>query len=187
MTFQDACINSLSMHPIQISVAHYQHIAAIVSLVNQAYRPAPNAAGWTHEARLVTGTRVNEQQVAELLDRNDAMILLATRHDALLGCVHLERQDTHAMIGMLAVLPHHQASGIGRQLLAHAEDHAIQQFQVRALRMVVVSARHELIEFYLRRGYQKTGHTMPYPLDAGAGQPMDADLTIEVLEKSVFV
>ncbi|WP_424195202.1 GNAT family N-acetyltransferase [Ampullimonas aquatilis] len=175
------------MHAIQVSIARRHHIPAIISLVNQAYRPASDAAGWTHETGLVTGERINEQQVTALLDRSQSIILIATRKNDLLGCVHIEQQDEHAMIGMLAVLPRCQVGGIGKQLLAHAENHAAQQFHVKTLRMVVVSARHALIEFYLRRGYQRTGQTMPYPLDAGAGQPMTANMTIEVLEKSAFV
>lgn len=175
------------MPELIISLAQSHHIPAITSLVNQAYRPAADAAGWTHEASLVTGERINQAQVAVLFDRPHSTILIATSQQELLGCVHIEQCGEHAMIGMLAVLPQAQVGGIGKQLLAQAEDYALKQFQAQSCRMVVVSARHELIAFYLRRGYQKTGQTMPYPLDAGAGQPLDANLTIEVLEKSVFV
>ncbi|MGC8074357.1 hypothetical protein ACP3W1_27730, partial [Salmonella enterica] len=66
---------------------------------------APDAAGWTHETGLVTGERINEQQVTALLDRSQSIILIATRKNDLLGCVHIEQQDEHAMIGMLAVRP----------------------------------------------------------------------------------
>ena len=49
--------------------------------------------------------------------------------------------------------------------------------------MVVVSSRRELISFYLRRGYRKTGSIMDYPLSQGAGIPKNPVLKIEVLEK----
>ena len=34
-------------------------VAAIVDLVNRAYRPAAGASGWTHEAALVAGARTS--------------------------------------------------------------------------------------------------------------------------------
>jgi hypothetical protein len=49
--------------------------------------------------------------------------------------------------------------------------------------MAVVSSRSELIAFYLRRGYQKTGVVQDYPLSAGVGTPKFSGLKIEVLEK----
>jgi hypothetical protein len=49
--------------------------------------------------------------------------------------------------------------------------------------MVVLSARHELIEFYLRRGYSRTGEVSAYPVDADVGIPKIADLMIETLAK----
>ena len=49
--------------------------------------------------------------------------------------------------------------------------------------MVVLSAREELIGFYLRRGYRRTGEVMDYPIEAGVGMPLYSELSIEVLEK----
>ncbi|MDP2153582.1 MAG: hypothetical protein Q8J66_07990 [Methylotenera sp.] len=42
----------------------------IATLVNKAYRPDSNERGWTHEAELVSGARINAKQVAELIDGN---------------------------------------------------------------------------------------------------------------------
>ena len=43
---------------------------------------------------------------------------------------------------------------------------------VRDLIMYVLDVRSELIAYYQRRGYQITGHTEPYPVNANVGQPL---------------
>ena len=50
--------------------------------------------------------------------------------------------------------------------------------------MVVVSQREELIAFYERRGYKKTGEILEYPVHLNVGIPAVAGLTIEYLEKN---
>ena len=44
--------------------------------------------------------------------------------------------------------------------------------EVRDLIMYVLDVRSELIAYYQRRGYQITGHTAPYPVNANVGQPL---------------
>lgn len=157
----------------------------IADLVNRAYRPTPEHAGWTHESELVSGERTNAQQIIELLQRPDSLVLLALDESNIIGCVHLEKDAEHCYIGMLAIDPTRQAHGLGKQLLAQAEQFGKARFNPEQFRMVVVSARQELIEFYLRRGYQKTNETMPYPSDAGVGLPKREGMVIEVLCKNI--
>ena len=38
--------------------------------------------------------------------------------------------------------------------------------------IMVLHVRSELIAYYQRRGYQITGHTEPYPVNANVGQPL---------------
>ena len=50
----------------------------------------------------------------------------------------------------------------------------------------VIDVREELIAFYERRGYRRTGLTKPFPYgDARFGLPKREDLRFEVLEKSL--
>lgn len=84
---------------------------------------------------------------------------------------------------MLAVNPRLQGINLGKHMLAQAEALARTRFGSKKFILVVVSARSELIAFYLRRGYQRTGGLMDYPLSAAVGTPRVADLKIERLEK----
>jgi GNAT superfamily N-acetyltransferase len=156
---------------------------AITQLVNYAYRPASGLAGWTHESDLVSGNRVSAGQVADMLSKPDSIILVGLKDSAIIACVHIERVESNCHIGMLAVAPNRQGAGDGKQMLAYAENYANELFGTEKFVMVVVSLRSELIAFYLRRGYQKTGAVMDYPLSAGAGAPKYANLKVEVLVK----
>ena len=160
---------------------------AITKLVNQAYRPVPDLAGWTHESNLVSGSRVSADQVADMLSKPDSIILVGFKDSVIIACVHVEKVESNCHIGMLAVAPNRQGAGDGKQMLAYAENYANEFFGAEKFVMVVVSLRSELIAFYLRRGYQKTGLVMDYPLSAGAGAPKYANLKVEVLEKHLNV
>ncbi|HEX5393106.1 MAG TPA: GNAT family N-acetyltransferase [Rhodocyclaceae bacterium] len=163
--------------------ARGEDAVAIAALVNRAYRPSPDAAGWTHEAELVAGERTDAAQVAGLMETPGAAVLLGLQGDKIVACVLVEKDGDAGYIGMLAVDPSLQGTGGGKQMLARAEDHARTAFGAERFVMVVLSSRTELIAFYLRRGYRRTGVTADYPLDAGVGVPKRGDLRIETLEK----
>jgi ribosomal protein S18 acetylase RimI-like enzyme len=157
---------------------------AIAQLVNMAYRPEAGTAGWTHESNLVYGSRTNVVQVSEILSKPDSVILVGLKGSEIVACVHVEKDGSYSHIGMLAVNPKLQGAGVGKQLLAHAERYANENFGSEKFIIIVVSSRSELIAFYLRRGYQKTGTVQDYPLSAGVGTPKFPNLKTEVLEKN---
>lgn len=67
-------------------------------------------------------------------------------------------------LGLLTVSPEIQARGIGKLLLQAAADYA-KQLQLKSICITVISVRTELIAWYERHGYQKTGETKPFPAD----------------------
>jgi GNAT superfamily N-acetyltransferase len=91
--------------------------------------------------------------------------------------------EAKAYIGMVTVRPVLQAAGLGRAILAAAEEHARAQGATRA-QMTVVSIRDSLIAWYERRGYRLTGEERPFPYgDPRIGIPRRHDLVFAVLEK----
>lgn len=163
--------------------ANKSDVEAIAQLVNKAYRPETGTAGWTHESDLVSGNRTSVGQIAEVISKPDSVILVGLKDSEIVACVHVEKDGSYSHIGMLAVNPKLQGAGAGKQMLAHAESYANESFGSEKFIMAVVSSRSELIAFYLRRGYQKTGAVHDYPLSTGVGTPKFSDLKIEVLEK----
>lgn len=155
----------------------------IARLINLAYRPESSLTGWTHESDLVNGNRTSFEQISTLLLKPNSVILVASRNNLIVACIHLEKSGMDCHIGLFAVSTIWQGAGIGKQLLAQAEKYAAEHFCSERFVMTVVSVRPELISFYLRRGYRRTGQIMDYPLSAGVGTPIQNGLKTEILEK----
>lgn len=165
-----------------LHIAKKSDSVEIASLVNRAYRPASTDFGWTHEARLVAGYRICPEQVEELLN-GDSTVLVLLQEEHIVSCVNVLVKDSVAYIGMLATEPRLQASGLGKTMMAHAESFAMEVFGVSKFKMSVLSARSELIAFYERRGYVRTGEMQDYPVSENVGQPLVRDLAVETLLK----
>lgn len=154
-------------------------------LVHAAYRGDSARRGWTHEADLLDGNRIDRDSLLSALSAPDQVVLVAETDAGLTGCVHVtDRGEGLAYLGMLTVDPGLQAQGTGRRLIAAAETHAIRHFGARRMEMTVIVHRHELIAWYERRGYRRTGETRPFPAtDPRFGLPRRDDLAFTVLDK----
>lgn len=161
-------------------------VAAIVALVESAYRGDISRTGWTTEADLLDGQRTDPVSVGDLIERPGSTMLLAEQHGALLACANLERRGDAAYFGMFSVRPDLQGAGIGRAMLAEAERMAREDWRSAEMQMTVISVRDELIAWYERRGYRRTGERKPFPYgDARFGLPKRDDLEFIVLEKGL--
>jgi ribosomal protein S18 acetylase RimI-like enzyme len=160
--------------------------AAIAALVNSAYRGDSSRAGWTTEADLLGGQRTDPEAVAAIVAAPDDVVLVHERDEGIAACVHLERTPAGCYLGMLTVRPTLQAGGVGRRLLASAEAWAAEHWGSARVYMTVIAQRPELIAWYERRGYTRTGERQPFPYgDARFGLPQRDDLVFEVLAKQL--
>lgn len=160
-------------------------VPALVLLVNSAYRGASSRRGWTTEADLLDGQRTDGRELEELLVTPGSLILLCLHDAQLIGSVHLQRRDDGAYLGMFTVRPGWQGRGIGSRFLAEAERTVRERFGVTRLSMTVIDLRQELIAFYERRGYRRTGGYCPFPDDVRYGIPKVDGLRLAVLEKAL--
>lgn len=160
--------------------------AAIVALVERCYRGEASRAGWTTEADLLDGHRTDLQEILRALATpNTSIWLLDGVEEGVLGSVRLDfdPRDASVLLGMFAIEPTRQNQQLGRKVLAAAED------RMRALgatlgRMHVLVQRHELLAWYVRRGWRQTTTHVPFPYDEPHhGLPRRDDLEFVVLEK----
>lgn len=154
----------------------------VAALINSAYRGESSRAGWTTEADFLEGLRTTPDEVRSLIERDGSVILVCERDGAMVGCVHLLDQGTSVYLGMLVVRPDLQAAGIGKAFMAAAEDFARRTWNATAITMTVITRREELIAFYERRGYRRTGRLSPFPAQA-LSTPTVENLTFEELRK----
>lgn len=137
-------------------------IPSLVPLVNAAYRSEDGQKGWTSESHLIKGARTNAVGIAELMQAPHSVILkYIDQEGQIAGCVHLEEQGNKLYLGMLSVWPDRQAQGIGKHLLAAAVDYA-RKNNCAHIHITVISVRPELIAWYERHGYQRTGEIQPF-------------------------
>jgi ribosomal protein S18 acetylase RimI-like enzyme len=162
--------------------------ASLADLVNAAYRGTKGRRGWTHEAELIAGGRATAKDVAAMIADRATTVLVrrSPSPPALIGCIAVEMNGAHrCTISMLAVAPELQAGGLGRSLLADAEEFAAGQGATIA-KMTVVQQRESLIAWYERRGYRRTGALQAFPYgDDSVGTPLRDDLRFVVLEKTL--
>lgn len=172
---------------VAFGLATLADAGAVVSLVESAYRGEPSRAGWTTEADLLDGQRTDREEVEALIDDPTVAIVVARRrHAELVGSVAVRIDDERvAHIGMFAIRPTLQGSGVGRALLGEAERVARERGALEA-EMTVIEQRIELLEWYARRGYQPTGETEPFPYgNPRFGLPKRDDLRFLVLAKKL--
>ncbi|MEU4731289.1 GNAT family N-acetyltransferase [Streptomyces sp. NPDC023588] len=159
-------------------------VPELVKLVESAYRGDASRAGWTTEADFLDGQRTDPDGVRAVIASPDAVLLVVERAGALVACCQLEHRGDHAYFGMFAVRPGLQGAGLGKEILAEAERRARETWGAGEMRMTVVNVREELIAYYVRRGYRRTGELSPFPYgDERFGVPLRDDLAFELLVK----
>lgn len=161
-------------------------VPALVALIQSAYRGDSSRAGWTTEADILGGQRTDPEAVASVVNDPASRMLVVETDGAVAACCQLENRDGHAYFGMFAVDPARQGGGLGRQVLAEAERLAREEWGAAEMHMTVISVREDLIAWYVRRGYVRTGRTSPFPYgDERFGLPKRDDLEFELLVKKL--
>lgn len=99
---------------------------------------------------------------ADLASYFESGIFLVIEDDAqIVACVYVKRDGDRAYFGLLSVDPSRQKTGLGRRLVAAAEEFA-RETGARFMDLRIIHLRTELPGIYAKLGYQITG-TEPYP------------------------
>ncbi|MFI9627925.1 GNAT family N-acetyltransferase [Streptomyces sp. NPDC052042] len=161
-------------------------VPALVALVESAYRGDSSRAGWTTEADILKGQRTDPDGVRRVVESGDSRLLVVERGGELVACCQLENRGGAAYFGMFAVRPDLQGGGLGKAVIAEAERTVREGWGVAEMHMTVISVREELIAWYERRGYRRTGRLSPFPYgDERFGIPQRDDLAFELLVKDL--
>jgi ribosomal protein S18 acetylase RimI-like enzyme len=171
---------------LNISIATIQDTTAITALLNSAYRGQESRKGWTTEADLIVGeVRTSSESLQKIIQQpNSVMLKFTDSTSNIVGCVNLQKHNTKVYLGMLSVSPILQNAGIGKQLLAAADEYALQQ-NCSSIYMTVITQRTELINWYNRHGYSDTGERKPFIEDDETGKHLQK-LEFMVLEKNLI-
>jgi ribosomal protein S18 acetylase RimI-like enzyme len=168
-----------------ITKATLNDVSELNVLVNSAYRGDNSKKGWTTEANILTGVRIDDEELIDLMNESKSNIFKFTENNKILGCVLLVEKANKLYLGMLCVNPDIQNSGIGKKILKFANEFAIKKSLPKIV-MTVISSRIELINWYNRHGFFDTGEREPFPENHAQDVISGEKLEFIVLEKLVF-
>lgn len=167
---------------ITAAIASEKDVPELVALINSAYRGETSKAGWTTEADILGGTRIDESGIETIINTpNEDLHIFRMENEGLIACVFLKNANNHLYLGMLTVRPTLQAGGMGKFILTYAEKMA-GKLAVPKIRMTVINIRTELIAWYNRHGYLPTGETEPW-IDGEHIGDRKKDIHFIILEK----
>jgi GNAT superfamily N-acetyltransferase len=161
----------------------------VANLINSAYRGETSRKGWTTEADILDGLRTTTAEVGKIIKRKNAYILIGVLKDEIVATICCEWQELAGKdtvhFGMIAVKPSLQNKGHGKAMIQAAEAMTLREWRVAGYHMAVISIRYELITFYERLGYLKTGEYRDFPVNSSLWQPKVEGLNLQYLAKLV--
>jgi ribosomal protein S18 acetylase RimI-like enzyme len=167
------------MNKHEILTASVEDVSKLNNLINSAYRGEYAKKGWTNEIGIIEGARINEIEVRRMIESPNGILLkFVNEGNTIIGCCYLEIHGNELYLGTLTVSPDIQGQGIGKMMLKYADEYA-KAHNYTAIIITVVSGRVELIDWYIRHGYQLTGKSKPFPAQMGFGNPLKE---IELIE-----
>ena len=165
---------------LTVRIATPADLPRLHPVIERAYRGDSARQGWTHEADLLSGERIDEATLEAMFDDPAHLLLIAEQGNVPVGCVSLTaRGDGLVYLGLLCVDPTLQAGGIGKAIIAAAEKASRGPLDADRIEMTVIDSRAELIAYYERRGFVRTGERRPFPV------AVEPPLGMVVLEKAL--
>lgn len=160
-------------------------ISKLVELINLCYRGEFSKKGWTTEAELLAGQRIDHDMALSLFDKHGSSFFVYEHpNQGLVASVHIQETPDSLYFGMLTVHPEYQGQKLGRKILDWVEERA-RKLSKPEVELDVITARKELIAYYERRGYEKTEKVYPFPEDPRYGIPQKGPLELQKYKKTL--
>lgn len=175
----------MSIFNLNFSVATAEDAPQLQQLIQSAFRAEDSRQNWTGDMGLASKFRMEAKEIEKFMSAPECEFLMATDNNgALVGTIGVSKCGANsARLSMLAVDHRHHRNGLGRQVLAYAEEYCQRTWGATKLELNALSTRQTLILWYMRRGYQKTGETSPFPREMFAELELPDDMCFIELEK----
>jgi N-acetylglutamate synthase-like GNAT family acetyltransferase len=130
---------------MEIRFAEESDLPTLTALINHAFKV---------EAFFIVRDRLIPEEALEYFRKG--RFLLAEEDGGLAGVVYVELRGDRSYLGLLSVNPELQKTGLGRRLMAAAEEFA-REMGSHHMDLTVVNLRTELPPFYRKLGYTENG------------------------------
>jgi predicted N-acetyltransferase YhbS len=149
---------------MNLRFAEEPDLPALTALINRAFKV---------EAFFIVRDRLTAEEALAYFRKG--RFLLAEDNSALAGVVYVELRGDRSYLGLLSVNPELQKSGLGRRLMAAAEEFA-REMGSHHMDLTVVNLRTELPPFYRKLGYTEDGT-----------EPIRPDMVPRILQPCHFI
>lgn len=139
-------MNRISRPSISIRLATVADVLAAIPVVNAAFAIES----------FLKGTRTDETGITEMMQEGEFLVAGEEESGRVVASVYVENRGERGYLGMLAVEPSWQGSGLGRQMVEAAEQHC-RKLGCKHMDIIVLSLRPELLPFYSKLGYTERG------------------------------
>jgi ribosomal protein S18 acetylase RimI-like enzyme len=133
--------NAIPGASVRVRSATREDMAAMIAVINAAFVVED----------FIEGTRTDAANMSELMQKGEFLVAEGDARQVV-ACVYTEVRRDRGYLGMLAVDPRRQGSGLGRIMAEAAEKH-LRERDCRWIDLRVLSPRRELLPFYEKLGY----------------------------------
>jgi len=149
---------------MDIRFAEEPDLPNLMALINKAFLV---------ETFFIQGNRLSPEDTLAYFKKGH--FLLAEENNALASVIYVELRGDRSYFGLLSVNPDRQKSGLGRRLIAAAEEFA-REMGAHHMDITVVNLRTELPPFYRKLGYTEDGT-----------EPVRAEMVPRLLQPCHFI
>lgn len=189
----------MSNASLKFRIATQDDAARIQDLIQSSFRTQDPRPRWTGSTELASQFHISVDEVLASMNKPECAVIVATDPTdgtivASVECAmrrssssaaNNNNDNDLARLSMLAVDDSRQRGGLGRAVLGRAEDYCRQEWGVTRLGLNALSTREELISWYVRCGFERTGETSPFPRERFPGRSLPEDLCFVELEKKL--
>ncbi|EHK24153.1 uncharacterized protein TRIVIDRAFT_45469 [Trichoderma virens Gv29-8] len=170
---------------LQFRPATAEDAGQIQQLVESAFRAVDSRPDWTGNTELASNFRIGVEEVMpRIVNPDNAVLMALDGANILVASIEVCKRGINCgRLSMIAVNERYQQSGVGRLILEYAEAYCRQAWNVEKFSLNALSTRKALIEWYIRRGYQKTGETTPFPREKFSSMELPDDICFIEMEK----
>ncbi|CEJ55068.1 hypothetical protein PMG11_01345 [Penicillium brasilianum] len=171
---------------LHFRTATQDDILDLKQLIESAFRAEDCREGWVGNSQLAAQFSIEAKNIASIIDNPESLFLMAgDTSGTLLGTIGVsKRGPDSARLFMLAVDPDCHRGGLGKRILTYAEGYCQREWGSKVLGLDALSNRENLISWYMRRGFRKTGETTPFPREEFKDLDLPDDLHFVEFQKA---
>jgi ribosomal protein S18 acetylase RimI-like enzyme len=174
---------------LNFSIASLEHAPQIRDIVETAFRADDSRANWTADPEMNRRFTISLEEVTSKINMENAIYIVATPSEdqgLVIACIGIAVQKPKVgRLFHLAVDPSKHRLGLGKQVLRYAEEYCRSELGATKLSLDALSTRQELILWYQRNGFQKTGELVPFPVKEIDGLVLPEGLGFVQMEKDI--